>query len=134
MHEYLKLGYRQDRFYTQVLYAVKAKLKYIHQLKIYSNKTEWLIAWALRWSIFIVQKLALHKNGVEFRQQFIGDIRTSLTATYDDVRRCAMSPKREDVTYKGVIGCASTEALRPSSHPMICSKIVNFDRTEAVLT
>ena len=49
------------------------------------NKTEWSIARALKWSIFIIQKLALHKNGVEFRQQFIGAIRTGLTTPYDDV-------------------------------------------------
>ena len=41
----------------------------------------------LKLSILIVQKLALHQNGVEFRQQFNGAIRTSLTAPYDDVRR-----------------------------------------------
>ena len=41
----------------------------------------------------IVQRLALHQNGVEFRQQFYGAIRTSLTALYDDVRRRATSPK-----------------------------------------
>ena len=32
----------------------------------------------------MVQRLALHQNGVEFRPQFII---TSLTALYDDVRR-----------------------------------------------
>ena len=41
----------------------------------------------------IVQKLALHENGVEFRQQFNGAIRTSLTASYDDVRREATLPR-----------------------------------------
>ena len=35
----------------------------------------------------MVQRLALHQNGVEFRQQFNGAIITSLTALYDDVRR-----------------------------------------------
>ena len=40
-------------------------------------------------SILIVQKLALHQNGVEFRQQFNGAIKTSLTAYCDDVRRRA---------------------------------------------
>ena len=53
------------------------------------KKTEWSIARALKWSIFIVQKLALHKNGVEFRQQFNGAICTSLATPYDDVRRHA---------------------------------------------
>ena len=31
--------------------------------------------YVLELSIFIVQKLALHQNGVEFRHQSIGDIR-----------------------------------------------------------
>ena len=39
--------------------------------------------------ISIVQKLTLHQNGVEFRQQFNGAIRTSLTAPHDDGRRRA---------------------------------------------
>ena len=43
----------------------------------------------LKWSVFIVQKLALHENGVEFRQQFNGAICTSLATPYDDVRRRA---------------------------------------------
>ena len=34
----------------------------------------------LKSSILIVQRLALHQNGVEFRQQFNGAIRTSLSA------------------------------------------------------
>ena len=38
-------------------------------------------------SVLIVQKLALHQNGVEFCQQFNGAIRTSLTAPHDDIRR-----------------------------------------------
>ena len=52
-----------------------------------SNKTEWSIALALKWSIFIVQKLVLHKNGVEFRQQLNGAICTSLATPFDDVAR-----------------------------------------------
>ena len=36
-------------------------------------------AFVLKWSIFVVQRLALHQNGVEFRQQSIGDIRISQT-------------------------------------------------------
>ena len=38
-------------------------------------------------SILIVQRLALHQNGAEFRQQFNGAIRGRLIAPYDDVRR-----------------------------------------------
>ena len=30
---------------------------------------------------------ALHQNGVEFRQQFNGAIRTTVTAPYNDVQR-----------------------------------------------
>ena len=41
----------------------------------------------LKSPFFVVQKAAAPKNGVEFRQQFNGAIRTSLTAPYDDVRR-----------------------------------------------
>ena len=51
------------------------------------------MARALNWKFFIVQKLVLHKNGVEFCQQFNGAIRTSLTATYDYVQRRATSPR-----------------------------------------
>ena len=40
----------------------------------------------LKSSILIVQRLALHQNGVEFRQQFNDSIRTSLSAPYDNVR------------------------------------------------
>ena len=36
---------------------------------------------------------ALHQNGVEFRQQFNSAIRTSPTASYDNVRRCATLPE-----------------------------------------
>ena len=32
----------------------------------------------LKWSVFIVQKLALHKNGVEFRQQLNSTLRFGL--------------------------------------------------------
>ena len=41
----------------------------------------------LKSSILIVQRLALHQNGVEFRQQFNGAIRTSLSVPHDNVRR-----------------------------------------------
>ena len=43
----------------------------------------------LKSSILIVQRLALHQNGVEFRQQFNGAIRTSLSAPYANVGRRA---------------------------------------------
>ena len=49
--------------------------------------------YVLQLSILIVQRQALHQNGVEFRQQFNGAIKTSLTALYNDVRRRAMLPR-----------------------------------------
>ena len=54
------------------------------------NKTELVNSSGSKWSIFIVQNLALHKSGVEFRQQFNGAICNSLATPYDDVRRRAM--------------------------------------------
>ena len=50
-------------------------------------------SWGLKWSVFIVQKLALHKNRVEFRQQSNGAISTSL-ATPHDVARCRQKTER----------------------------------------
>ena len=49
-----------------------------------------LEACVLKLSIFVVQKLALHQNGVEFRQQSIGNIRISPATSYDVVRRRTM--------------------------------------------
>ena len=39
----------------------------------------------LKLSIFVAQRLAIHQNGVEFRQLSIGDIRVSLATSYDAV-------------------------------------------------
>ena len=47
-------------------------------------------ACVLKLSIFVVQKLALHQNGVEFRQQSIGNIRISPATSKDVVRRRTM--------------------------------------------
>ena len=55
-----------------------------------------VIARAEKWSIFIVQRLALRKNGVEFRQQFNGAICTSQATPYDDVRRRATQTKNRN--------------------------------------
>ena len=55
----------------------------------HKNKTELVNSSGSKWSFFIVQKLALHKNAVEFRQQFNGAICTSLATPYNDVRRRA---------------------------------------------
>ena len=41
----------------------------------------------------IIQRLALHQNGVEFHQLFNDAIRTSLITLYDDVQRRTTSPK-----------------------------------------
>ena len=43
-------------------------------------------------SILIVQRLAIHQNGVEFGQQFNGAIRTSLIAPYNYSRRDPNGP------------------------------------------
>ena len=40
--------------------------------------------------IFIVHKAAAPKNGVEFRQGFIGDICSSLATSCEVKQRCAM--------------------------------------------
>ena len=57
---------------------------WIEQKRLGSNKLgPWYVP---KLPILIVQRLPLHQNGVEFRQQFNGTIRTSLTATYDVVR------------------------------------------------
>ena len=42
--------------------------------------------YVLKLLILIVQRLALHQNRVEFRQQFIGAIIISLTALHNIVR------------------------------------------------
>ena len=47
---------------------------------------------ALKSSIFVVQKAAEPKTGVEFRQGSIGTIRSSLATSYGVWRRRAMSP------------------------------------------
>ena len=52
---------------------------------------------ALKSSIFVVQKAAAPKNGVEFCQGFIGAIRSSLATSYDVWRRRATSPKNKNV-------------------------------------
>ena len=50
---------------------------------------------ALKLSIFIVQKAAAPKSGVEFRQDSIGAIRSCLATSYDVSRRRARSPNFE---------------------------------------
>ena len=45
-------------------------------------------AYVLQLSIFVAQRLALHQNGVEFRQLSIGDVRISLATSYN---HCATS-------------------------------------------
>ena len=69
-------------------------------------------------------KLVLHQNGVEFRQQLNGAIRTSLTATYGDVRRHTVSlrklglePLIELLAKVGVVGCGDSNTL-PCSAPI----------------
>ena len=61
----------------------------------------------LKSSIFVVQKAAVPKNGVEFRQKSIGDIRCSVATSYDvcDVARC-QSPSTNQKFVVG--GCTIT--------------------------
>ena len=47
---------------------------------------------ALKSSIFVVQKAAAPKTGVEFRQGFIGTIRSSLAMSCDAKQHRATSP------------------------------------------
>ena len=59
------------------------------ELKKQTRTTKVIQAWAiyvLKLLILIVQRLALHQNGVEFCEQFNGAIRTSLAAPYDNLR------------------------------------------------
>ena len=56
-----------------------------HVVKELNNKE------ALKLSIFVVQKAAAPKNGVEFCQGSNGNIRSSLATPYDVSRRCATS-------------------------------------------
>ena len=49
----------------------------------------------LKSPIFNSQRLALHQNGVEFRQQLIGAIRTSLSTSHNVLQRRATSPNRK---------------------------------------
>ena len=51
---------------------------------------------ALKSSIFIVQKAAAPKSGVEFRQGSVGAIRSSLATSYDVWRRRAASQKNKN--------------------------------------
>ena len=58
--------------------------------KVIKARAIWYV---LKLSILIVQRLALHQNGVEFSQQSIGDIRISLATLYDDVQCRVMKSK-----------------------------------------
>ena len=64
------------------------------KLQVKCNKTKVesdQLGHLLKSTIFVVQRAAAPKNGVEFRQKSIGAIRCSVATSYDDVRRCAMS-------------------------------------------
>ena len=50
------------------------------------NKTKVEIDWLLKSLIFVVQRAAAPKNGLEFPQRFIGAIRCCVATSYDDVR------------------------------------------------
>ena len=76
----------------------------------------------LKSSIFVVQKAAAPKTGVEFCQGSIGTIRSSLAMSYDVWRRCMMSPtfdqseaKKLSHTHTYTINILSVPALRAAS-------------------
>ena len=54
---------------------------------------------ALKSPIFFSQRLALHQNGVEFRQQFTGAIRTTLSASQKGVRRRPLSIVQSELLF-----------------------------------
>ena len=54
------------------------------------------VTWALKPSIFVVQRAAAPKNGVEFCQRPIGAIRHSLATSYDVWQRRATSLKNKN--------------------------------------
>ena len=58
----------------------------VGQVRLLQSQSAWQHR-SLKWSTFIIQKLASHKNGVEFRQQFNDAIWTSRAAQYDVERR-----------------------------------------------
>ena len=72
----------------------------------------------------IVQRLALHQNRVEIRQQFNDAIRTSLTTLYDDIQRRATSPVAQRQTQPGSQGKLSKDFERTYK---------NIERTERTL-
>ena len=73
-------------FSTWLVTRVEAYLDHCRiQERLRSNKLgPWYV---LKLSILMVQRLVFHQNRVEFRQQFSDAIRTSLTATYNDIKR-----------------------------------------------
>ena len=77
---------------------------------------------ALKSSIFVVQKAAAPKTGVEFCQGSIGTIRSSLATLYDVWRRCMMSPtfdqseaEKLSHTHTYTINILSVPAFRAAS-------------------
>ena len=62
---------------------------------------------ALKSSIFVVQKAAAPKSGIEFRQSSNGTIRSSLAASYDVARR------------RVCVGTFLKVVLKQTDHPTI---------------
>jgi len=71
---------------------------------------------ALKSSIFVVQKAAVPKNGVEFRQGSNGTIRNSLTTSYDVSRR------------RVCVGTFLKVVSKPTNRPTYLSLDVSFPK------
>ena len=56
----------------------------------------------LKWSVFIVQKLALNKNGVEFRQQFNGAIDTVIISSCVHTDKQCIQHSKDQNSYFGM--------------------------------
>ena len=91
------LGFGNSRFWKLQVFKklqVFQKLKVFQNFRLKCNKTKVesdQLGRLLKSTIFVVQRAAAPKNGVEFRQKSIGAIRCSVATSYDDVRCCAMS-------------------------------------------
>ena len=87
------LGFGNSRFLKTLGFLETQGLSKL-QVKMQQNKTKVesdQLGRLLKSTIFVVQRAAAPKNGVEFRKKSIGAIRCSVTTSYDDVRCCAMS-------------------------------------------
>ena len=73
---------------------------------------------ALKSSIFVAQKAAAPKSGVEFRQGANGTIRSSLATSYDVARRRATSRVCVETFLKFVSRPTDQPTIQPSNIPI----------------